>query len=419
MSLSTRMRINQAHAFRMGHVTGVLQMSGEELDEHLLQTARDNPFLVVRQRRRGAIRAGGLADLMETLVADKPTGLYDHAMRELAGLMARDARMERLILGLIEELEPTGWIGRSVPEIAEKLGLGCDLVDMALTLVQKRISPTGLFARNLAECLRLQLEEQEALDSDTEAVLAHLHLLERGGPAALAQVAGLEDAMVARQLSRLRRLDPKPGTQFATDLTLTREPDVRIEPEGAGWRINFRSGTEATMAVLPKTAEVGAAEWRQAHSEARALKQALDLRQSALRKIVDVMVEVQGDFFRDGPEALQALTQTTIAERTGFHLSTVSRVLNGLLIEGPNGIVSAQALCPRSARRSGEDGAPKPKVMARLHSLLKTECTVHPLSDQRLSERLGAEGLAVSRRVVAKYRQELGFARATERRLGA
>lgn len=417
MSLSTRISINQSQVFRMGHVIGVLQMSGEELDEHLLQTARDNPFLVVRKRRGAAMRAGGVADLMETLVADKPTGLFDHVMRELTGLMARDARMERLILGLIEELEPTGWIGRSVPEIAEKLGLGCDLVDMALTLVQKRISPAGLFARNLAECLRLQLEEQEALDGEAEAVLAHLHLLERGGPAALALATGLEDAAVARLLSRFRRLDPKPGTQFATDLTLTREPDVLIVPDGAGWRINFRSGTEAEVAVLPKAAEGSASEWRQAHSDARALKRALDLRQCALQKIIEVMVEVQGGFFRDGPEALKVLTQTAIAARTGFHPSTVSRVLNGLLIEGPNGIVSALALCPRNSRRSGECSAPKPKVMARLRILLKSECAVHPFSDQRLSERLGAEGLAVSRRVVAKYRQELGYAGAAERRL--
>lgn len=419
MNLSTRLRIGHTQVFRMGHVINVLRMSAEELDEHLFQTARDNPFLVVRQRRRAAIRAGGAQDLLDISLADTPTSLYDHVLRELAGLIARGGAMERLIVALIEELEPTGWLGRTVPEIAAQLGLGCDLVETALNLVQRRVSPAGLFARDLADCLRLQLEDRDLWDEEAEAILAHLGVLETGGPEALAQAVGLDLATVSKHLARLRRLDPKPGSQFSTDMTLMREPDVRIEPEGDGWRPVFKSSFETEVAVLPKAAGDGSPALRQALGEARALKQALDLRQNALKHIVQVMIEVQGDFFRDGPEALKPLTQTMIAERTGFHLSTVSRVLNGLLIEGPHGIVPARMLYPRSSARGAPDGAAKPRVMARLRALLAAESPSCPLSDQRLSDQLGAEGFAVSRRVVAKYRQELGFASAVQRRLRA
>ena len=419
MSLSTRMRTGQAQVFRMGHVINVLQMSSEELDDLMCRTVRNNPLLTVRERQRAASRAGDAQELLETSCADTPTSLYDHVFRELAGLIAHGGPMERLIVALVEELEPSGWIGRPVSEIAAKLGLGCDLVETALKLVQRRVSPAGLFARDLTDCLRLQLEDRELWDEEAEAVLVHLGALETGGPEALAKAVGMDSETVLEHLARLRRLDPKPGSRFASDLTLMREPDVRIEPNGDGWRLIFKSIFETDVAVLPSTACDGSSELRQALREARALKQALDLRQSALKRIVKTMIEVQGDFFRDGPEALQPLTQATIAERTGFHLSTVSRVLNGLLIEGPNGLVPAQMLCPRCSARNAEGGAAKPKVMARLRTLLTADGPGCPLSDQRLSERLSAEGLVVSRRVIAKYRQELGFATAAQRRLRA
>lgn len=419
MSFSTRMLAGQAQVFRMGHVINVLQMSGEELDEHLCQTARDNPLLVVRQRRRAVIYAGGAHDFLDGGFADRPTSLYDHVFRELAGLIAGGGPMELLMVALIEELEPTGWIGRPVPEIAASLGLGCDLLETAVNLVQRRVSPAGLFARDLADCLRLQLQDQNLWDEEAEAVLAHLDTLENGGPEALAKAAGLDVETVSAHLARLRRLDPKPGSQFAPDLNLMRDPDVRIEPHGDGWRPVFTSNFETQVAVVPRTKGDSTPELRQALGEARALKKALDLRQNALKQVVQILIDVQGDFFRAGPEALQPLTQTTIAERTGFHLSTVSRVLNGLLIEGPNGIVPAQMLCPRSSALNASGATSKPRVMARLRALLLAERSGCPLSDQRLSERLASEGLAVSRRVVAKYRQELGFASAAQRRLRA
>jgi RNA polymerase sigma-54 factor len=419
MSPSTRLQVSQSQVFRMGHVISVLQLSGEELDEHLLQTAQSNPLLVVRRRRQTAIRAGSAHDLIDSTFADRPTSLYDHVLRELAGLAGRGAAMERLILALVEELELSGWLGRPVPQIAETLGLSVQLVETALDLVQRRVSPAGIFARDLRDCLRLQLEDQGLWDDAAGRVLAHLDVLGTGGAEALERATGLDAATIATRLHRLRRLDPKPGSQFATDLTLMREADVRIEARGDGWVPIFRTSFETVVAVPPGASGDSSPEMRRALGEARALKQALDLRQGALKQIVQVMIEVQGAFFRDGPEALQPLTQSMIAAKTGFHLSTVSRVLNGLLIEGPNGIIPARTLCARRSALCATDGPSKPRVLARLRALLLAESARHPLSDVQLSDALRAEGLAVSRRVVARYRHELGFAPAAQRRLRA
>lgn len=416
MSFSTRLHTRPSQVFRMGHVISVFEMSGEELDEHLLQTARDNPFLIVRQRRQTAVWTGTAEAQREIGVADAPTSLYDHVLRELAGLLTHGGAMGRLVLALVEELEPTGWLGRPVAEIAADLKLGEDLVERGLRLVQRRVTPAGLFARDLRECLRLQLEDQGLWDEEAETVLGHLAVLEKGGLEAIAGTTGLNLDAVTRHLERLRRLDPKPGTRFATDLTLMREPDVRVEPRGNGWVAILRSNLETQVSILPPASGDGSPEMRQALAQARLLKQALDMRQGALTAIMRIMLDIQGAFFRDGHEALRPLTLSAIAEKSGFHLSTVSRVLNGLLIEGPNGIVPARLLCARSCGRAGDDAPPKPKVLSRLRKLIAAESPARPMSDQRLSDLLGAEGLSVSRRVVARYRQELGFSAAVQRR---
>lgn len=416
MSFATRLHTRPSQVFRMGHVISVFEMTGEELNEHLLQAARDNPFLVVRRRRLASALSSSALDQVDIDSADAPTSLYDHVAQELAGLIAPGGAMKRLVLALIEELEPTGWLARPLAEIAAELKLDPDLVERGLRLVQRRVSPAGLFARDLRECLRLQLEDQGLWEPEIEAVLGHLPLLERGGIPALAQATGLSAETVSGHLARIRRLDPKPGTRFCTDLTLMREPDVRVEPRGEGWVAILKSTFETQVSLLPGSAGDNSPEMRRALAQARSLKQALELRQSALQAIMRVMLEIQGAFFRDGQEALRPLTLSTIAERTGFHLSTVSRVLNGLLIEGPNGIVPARDLCARSCARGCDDAAPKPKVLSRLRNILAAECPACPLSDQQLSEMLLAEGLAVSRRVVSKYRQELGFAPAGQRR---
>ncbi len=416
MSLSTRLNVRQSQVFRLGQVATVLQMSGEQLDDHLLETARDNPFLVVRRRGATALRAGNLHDFLDTALAAEPSSLYEHVTRELAGLIAHGGPMERLVMALIEALEPTGWLGTAVDDIAAQLCLEPHLVENGLRLVQRRVSPAGLFARDLRECLHLQLEDHGLLNDDIRCVLSKLDLLERGGPEALASATGLSLETVSRQLARLRRLDPKPGSRFSTDLTLMREPDVRVEPRGNRWVAILKPSLETQVSLQAGAAEKSSPAMRQALAQARAIRHAVDLRHNALKQIMQVVLAVQGDFFRDGAAALRPLSLSAIAEKTGFHLSTVSRVLNGLLVEGPNGIISARNLCPHSAAHACADGPSKPQVMARLREALANENARHPLSDQRLSELLKSEGLLVSRRVVARYRQELGFPSASQRR---
>ncbi|PVE49444.1 RNA polymerase subunit sigma-54 [Pararhodobacter aggregans] len=409
------MRTRQAQVFRMGQVVGILQMSAGEVEDHLTDCARDNPLLVVRARP--PMRLGNsTTEALELTAADSASSLYDHAMRQLAGLLAGGGPVARLVMALIEDLEPSGWLSRPVALIAAELGLSVEVVDKGLALVQRRIEPAGLFARNLEECLRLQVQDRGLYDAAMALVLRHLAVMERGGRAALVAATGLEPGEVARCLATLRRLDPKPGAAFVRDPTLMREPDVRVTPGAEGWQVEFAFEREAQIGILPMGPGAATPALREAQAQARALRQALALRQSAIRRVMAVLVARQGGYFRGGAEALVPMTMAEIAAETGFHASTVSRVLAGLLIEGPGGIVAARDLCVGAACA---DGASKPRVMARLRAWIAAEDPGNPLSDQDLAERLAAEGMAVSRRVVAKYRQEIGKAPAAQRRQSA
>lgn len=413
MPLGTHLRTKHGQVFRLGQVVSLLQMSSAELDEHLAEQAQDNPMLVLRQRRAAGMSA---TDVLEMTAVAQANSLYDHVFHELAGLIGQGGLMEKVVTALIAELEPSGWLGRGPDAIAESLGLSVRLVETALRVVQKRVDPAGLFARDLQDCLRLQLDDRDAMTEDMAAVVDHLPALEKGGPEVLARATGLSRDRVQECLTVLRRLDPKPGSAFVTDPTLTREPDVRITPSGDGWEIEFLSWHgDVEVIELPRGGR--ADETSEALAQARALKHALDMRVSALKQVVGEIVERQGAYFRLGDRALAPMTLSGIARETGFHLSTVSRVLNGLLIEGPNGIVLARTLFTGTV--SAQATQSKPQVQARIRALLAEEDPKRPLSDRRLTAILQSEGIAVSRRVVSNYRQEIGIHSAAKRRLRA
>lgn len=414
MTLAIRMRARQTQVFKIGQVIEVLNMSSAELDDYIAQTARDNPMIVLRPRSAGGVSA---TDVLEMTAVEEASSLYDHVFRELAGLILQGGQLEKLVIALIEELDPSGWLGRSVAQIAETLDMRAEVVETALKIIQKRVEPAGLFARTLEECLRLQLEDQDAMTETMGRVLAHLGAFEKGGPTCLAKATGLEMEEVMSCLSVIRRLNPKPGAVFMTDATLLREPDVRVTLSATGWEIEFLSARASEVSILPMPKAGQTPALREALARARALKQALELRQSAVKQVVRVLVDRQSAYFHTGAEALEPMTMSEIAQIAGYHASTVSRVLNGLLIEGPHGVIAARVLCAGAASVGMTHS--KAKVQARIRALLATEDSAHPLSDRRLTALLQVEGITVSRRIVSKYRQEIGLASAAKRRLYA
>ncbi|MGB0659796.1 MAG: RNA polymerase factor sigma-54 [Mangrovicoccus sp.] len=411
MALKTRLQNRQTQVFRLGQVVSLLKLSAVELEEYLSVAMQENPMLIRKPRPATSLST---TDIVEMTAVAAERGLYDHAFQMLAGLISQGGMMERVITALIAELDPSGWLGRDPAAIARDLGVSEELLETALRVVQKRSEPPGLFARDLEECLRLQLIDLGKLDPATDQVLAHLSLLASGGITALKTATDLGEDELRAAIAQIRQLNPKPGAAFApADPSLTRAPDVRIAQSRAGWEIEFLSDTnDIDIAALPRGPKTS--DTSEAIAQARALKRALEVRQSALRQVVGAVVKRQGAFFQMGAEALEPMSMSDIAEETAFSLSTVSRVLNGLLIEGPAGIIPARRLFARTA--SGQTSHCKPKVQARIRAVLSKEDPKKPISDRQLTAILQGEGIAVSRRVVSNYRQEIGFEAAGRRK---
>ncbi|WP_138465853.1 RNA polymerase subunit sigma-54 [Poseidonocella sp. HB161398] len=416
VALAHQQGLRQGFALRLS--VSLLALPAAELEAHLAALAAANPLLVLARPRAGRWSGQGASDRLEAMAAEAQPSLIAHVMQELHGLLARDGPEARLVLALIGELEPTGWLGRAPGEIARELGESAETAEAVLRKVQRMASPAGLFARSLGECLALQLEEEGALDPQMRAVLGNLGELETGGPRALARRAGIGEEVLAACLARLRRLDPKPGARFQDDPVPMRPPDavVALGPEGPELAFGQEAQPRVRVAALPpgpRSPEMAAA-----LKEARAVCQALELRQGALREVIAALVSMQKDYFRDGRAALRPLRLADIAAATGFHASTVSRVLNGFLIEGPQGIVAARDLLCGAVSKSGS-GCSSARVGARIAEILRREDPAAPVSDTRLAELLAAEGIEVSRRMAARYRARSGFASAASRRLRA
>ncbi|BBU55232.1 RNA polymerase factor sigma-54 [Mameliella alba] len=408
----------QAQTFVLHQSMALLRLTAAEVTELLTQAAEVNPHLLVRRPRRRFLVGLGASEALEATLADGACSLIAHVQTELSDLISRGGLMERIITRLMEDLEPSGWINTDLGRIARDLGIRETLVEATLRLVQERVSPTGLFARDLRECLHLQLAERGEVSPEMEAVLSHLDLLQTGGADALADKAGLSPGTVAACLARIRTLDPKPGARFDADPALTREPDARVTREGGAWKVRFNRDTEPSVeiAAIPRAGDNP--DLAEALKQARSLKFALHLRQSATRQVIEALIARQTGFLDRGDAALRPLTQADLAEATGFHTSTVSRVMNGYLIETPQGVIPARTLCPGSVSRIGGAHC-KAQVQARIRALVQAEDPASPLSDGDLAQHLRQEGIAVSRRVAAKYRQECGIARAALRRKSA
>lgn len=418
MTLALEHVTRQTQTFMLHQSMALLRLTAAEVTELLVETAEVNPHLVVRHPRRRFLMGFGSTNVLEATAAEGASSLIAHVQTELADLLSRGGLLARIVTCLMEELEPSGWIGADLAQIARDLGIRATLVEATLKLVQERVTPAGLFARDLRECLRLQLLNRGQVSAQMDTVLAHLNLLQGEGATGLARAAGFDPDIVEDCLVEIRTLDPKPGARFEVNPAVIREPDARVTWESGAWTVRFNRETEPSVEVshIPQSGKNLALS--ESLKQARGLKFALDLRRSATRQVIEALVARQTGFLEQGDAALRPLTQTELGEAIGFHTSTVSRVLNGYLVETPQGVIEAKTLCPGSVSRL--DGAhSKRQVIARIRAMVAKEDPSDPLSDVFLASRLRDDGIAISRRVVANYRQESGIPRAALRRNSA
>lgn len=403
----------QVLGLRQVQAIGLLRLTNEGLADHLARRAAANPLLRLRlPSARGAERAA------EGGGGDEPAsggGLYDHLLPQVRLIVPQAALP--LALAFVEALDGNGWLDRPLADIAAAAGRPLREAAQVLTLLQQGVDPTGLFARDLPECLALQAAERGQLTPAMQAVLAHLPRA-ADGAAALAQAAGLPLAEAAACLQRLRRMDPRPGLPFGDAPAPLRAPDVIVTRGAAGWQVDLNRATLPALAVTPSDAP----ELRALRQEAEWLANVVERRNRTVLAVARAVFARQTGFLDHGPAALIALRRRQIAADLGLHETTVGRVARDLLVETPFGLRSLCSLFDGGTRggagagAGGAEAAAVPAIRLRLAQLIASENPAAPYGDAALAAALGAEGKPLARRTVAKFRAELGIASQFARR---
>jgi len=368
----------------------------------------------------------------DSLSADGET-LAQVLERQASRLTGTDHAIALHIISLIDE---AGYLTEPVATIAERLGISEAELERVLAMVQS-FEPTGVAARNLAECIALQAKEADRYDPCMAALIANLELVARGDLAQLRRLCDVDAEDLADMLRELRSYNPKPGLVHGSGSALTVVPDIFVRRNARGWTVELNSGTLPRLIVNRqyhtrialhaahlghgKSAPVAARQERHylesCLNQANWLMRALDQRATTILKVSTALLEQQQAFFEHGIQHLKPLTLRTIADQIGMHESTVSRVTSNKYLSCPRGVFELKYFFTQAIHTSaGQGDASAEAVRSRLKALIDRENPMKPLSDDKLVEILRKEGLELARRTVTKYREAMHIPASFDRR---
>jgi RNA polymerase sigma-54 factor len=366
----------------------------------------------------------GDEDLLESTVAGGGT-LKDHLEDQLT--IAALPPDKRLIgLALIDSIDEAGYLRADLAELSERLAIEVHVVEEVLSVVQG-FDPVGVGARDLAECLAIQLKAQNRYDPAIAALLGRLDLVARRDTAALRELCGVDSADVQDMIAEIRGLTPKPGLAFSTEPVQAVVPDVfvRIGPDG-GWHVELNADTLPKLLVNSRYYSQVSKGARDKDSKtyltdclnsANWLVKSLDQRARTILKVATEIVRQQDSFLTYGVRHLRPLNLRTIADAISMHESTVSRVTSNKYISTPRGMFELKYFFTASIQAvNGAEAHSAEAVRDRIKELIQNEDAVEILSDDRIVALLSADGVNIARRTVAKYREAMRIPSSVERR---
>jgi RNA polymerase sigma-54 factor len=357
--------------------------------------------------------------------ATRPRTLREHLLEQI-GADLGDPRDRVVALHLLDLLDDSGYLRAGLDGVAQLLGCEIGRVEAVFARLQQ-FDPPGVFARDLPECLALQLRDRNRLDPAMQALLDNLPLLAARNVAALVRVCGVDAADIADMITEIKSLDPRPGLAFDPPLAQPVVPDIlmRALPDG-GWILELNAETlprvlvntsycarirQATRSKAEKdylTERLHAANW---------LVKSLHQRATTILKVAGEIVRQQDAFFRDGVQSLRPLILRDIADAIGMHESTVSRVTSNKYMATPRGLYELKYFFTSSIPASRGDGAHSAEaVRHRIRGLIEGEPADSTLSDERIVELLQQHGVDIARRTVAKYREAMRIPSSVQRR---
>lgn len=361
---------------------------------------------------------------LEAFVSAERT-LADHLAEQLALAISDPARR---MIGqyLIDMVDEAGYLVGDLSTVVEKLNAPPAEVHAVLAIVQA-FDPPGVCARNLTECLAIQLKERDRYDPAMQALVGRLDLLAKRDLAGLRRLCGVGDEDLAEMIAEIRALNPKPGLALGSTVVQPIVPDVFVRPgPDGGFVVELNSDTlprvlvnQVYHAELSKTAVKDADKsfLTESMQSATWLIRALDQRAKTILKVSTEIVKQQDAFFAHGVQHLKPLNLKTIADAISMHESTVSRVTANKYMATNRGIFELKYFFTSAISASdGGDAHSAEAVRHRIKQLIDAESASNILSDDTIVEILRGAGIDIARRTVAKYRDALRIPSSVQRR---
>lgn len=430
----------------------LLQLSGAELEQEVVQALLDNPMLerIDDPSEYGIKETESLnqteADILSLLGFPNPSSwegeqdwrpeaavsesLAAYLERQL-GTLRLSQRERALAQLIIDELDDNAYLETGLHELLSYLPteLEIELVELedALDRVQS-LDPPGVAARDLAECLLLQLWRmgEKAPDKVTTCaqVMIQEHLASLSSSHQLGQALGERfDSQTLKQAHKLVLfLDPKPGRAWAQNTAQYIVPDVIVRQEGSQWlvRLNPYAVPRLRLAQIDEHAILQSRNLQQERQKAGSMIRGIAQRFTTVLRVADAIVQHQQAFFIQGQAALRPLQLRNLASSLALHESTISRATRQKYIQTPLGMFELKyffSTALHTHQASAEVSAAA--IRARIAALIRTEPVLKPYSDQKLADKLHQEGVSIARRTVAKYRELEGLEAASQRKMRA
>ncbi len=389
-----------------------------------------------RQARRFYGERDAKMDAMANAAA-RGASLYDQLGEQWRMLGVDPPLLEagEYLIGLVDA---DGYLRVPMPEVhAERPeGVSADDVDEALEILQFELEPAGLFARDLRECLLIQIDDRQRREARGERdawavprrlVDQHLPDIEANRLPQIAKQTGLDIEQVKAGLLALRQLTPHPGRLLADDAVVGITPDAAVEYDEATdtYTASLTRGHLPSLTIDPEYEDLYKntrtdAETKQFLSrqlrDGRWLIDAIEQRANTLLRVVAVVVQAQRGYFEEGQAALKPLPMTGVAAQLGLHVSTVSRAVSDKYLQTPRGVVPLRMFFSGGTTSDEGDAMAWTAVEAKVKAVIDAEDKSKPLSDDAIVDVLKEQGIELARRTVAKYRGKLKIPTARQRK---
>jgi len=375
------------------------------------------------------VRSGGSLDsdgenTMERALSQAVT-LKDHLTEQLT-IAALDPEKRLIAAAIIDAIDEAGYLRAELFELAARLGAAIESVEEVLRVVQG-FDPTGVGARDLAECLALQLVEKDRFDPAMQILVGNLDRVARRDIHGLASACGVDIEDIVEMIAEIRALTPKPGLTFGSEPVQPVVPDVFVrEAADGGWHVELNADTLPRLLVNSRYYAQVAQSARDKDSKAYVtdclnnanwLVKSLDQRARTILKVSSEIVRQQDGFLTHGVRHLRPLNLRTIADSISMHESTVSRVTSNKYIATPRGLFELKYFFTAAIQSvGGAESHSAEAVRDRIREMIDKEAGDEILSDDRIVSMLTADGVNIARRTVAKYREAMRIPSSVERR---